>query len=215
MTRSKITPETRTTAMQMRVDGHTYAAIALALRDDGINLNWCKKNLSSVIVCDTHTYLMEGLIPLALRPEGISRLEFRRRTKVAYGIPSDEAIPEPIERRTKRGLPDGAFIRPDWMEPQAAGLSQSAIIEAASLLRERLDELHGEVCALIPTASSWHVRDVIVSMAIGSHPAGPIVQGRRMSEAVTTMKARLPQLLQPKTSTRVQEVDPEFDHVCM
>lgn len=215
MTRSKITTATRTNAMQMRAEGHTYAEIVLALSHDGINLNWCKRNLSSVIVCDAHFFLMEALIPLALRPEGISRLEFRRRIKVAYGIPFDEMIPESIERRTKRGLPDDAFIRPDWMEPQAARSSQAAIIEAASFLAERLDELHGEVCALYPTASSWHVRDVIVSMATGSHPAGPFVQGLRMSDAVRKMEARLPQLLQPEPKNLEQDVDTEYNYLCM
>jgi hypothetical protein len=212
MTRSKITPSTRTKAIQMRTEGDTYAEIVLALSDDGITLNWCKKNLNSVAVYDTHFFLMEQLTPLALRPEGISRLEFRTKIKAAYGIPFGDMIPEAIERKTKRGLPEDAFVRPDWMEPEAARSSLAAIVEAASVLRDRLDELHGEFCAMYPNASSWHVRDAILSMVTGSHPAGPIVQGRQMSDAVSNMEERLPQRLQFEEST--QEVDHEYDRLC-
>ncbi|WP_092252730.1 hypothetical protein [Pseudomonas sp. NFACC13-1] len=213
MTRSKITPTTRTKAIQMRTEGDTYAEIVLALSDDGITINWCKKNLSSVAVYDTHYFLMEELTPLALRPEGISRLEFRTKIKAAYGIPFGEMIPEAIERKTKRGLPDDAFVRPDWMEPEAARSSQAAIVEAASLLRDRLDELHGEICALYPNASSWHVRDAVLSMVTGSHPAGPIIQGRQMLDAVSKMEERVPQRSQAEAPA--QEVDHEYDSLCM
>ncbi|MNG03468.1 hypothetical protein D3C84_865530 [compost metagenome] len=146
MVRSKITPETRTKANQMRTEGRTYAEIALALSDDGITLNWCKKNLNSVAVYDTHYFLIEELTPLALRPD-------------------------------------------------------------------RLDELHGEICALYPNASSWHVRDAILSMVTGSHPAGPIVQGRQMSDAVSKMEERVPQRSQAESPA--QEVDHEYDSLCM
>lgn len=213
MTRSKITSATRTKALQMRTEGSTYAEIVLALSDDGITLNWCKKNLNSVVVYDTHYFLMEELTPLALRPEGISRLEFRTRIKAAYGIPFGGMIPEAIERKIKRDLPEEAFVRPDWMEPQAARSSQTAIIEAASLLTDRLDELHGEICAQHPNASPWHVREAILSMVTGSHPAGPIVQGRQMSDAVSKMEERLPQRLQ--FEVQAQDVDNEFDSLCI
>lgn len=212
MTRSKVTSATLTKAIQMRTEGDTYAEIVLALSDDGITLNWCKRNLNSVTVYDTHFFLMEELTPLALRPEGISRLVFRTKIKAAYGIPFGDMIPEAIERETKRSLPEDAFVRPDWMEPEAARSSQAAIVEAASVLRDRLDELHGEFCAMYPNASSWHVRDAILSIVTGSHPAGPIVQGRQMSDAVSKMEERLPQRLQFEEST--QEVDHEYDRLC-
>jgi len=213
MTRSKVTSATLTKAIQMRTEGDTYAEIVLALSDDGITLNWCKRNLNSVTVYDTHFFLMEELTPLALRPEGISRLEFRTKIKAAYGIPFGGMIPEAIERKTKRGLPEDAFVRPDWMEPEAARSSQAAIIEAASVLADRLDELHGEFCEMHPNASPWHVRDAILSMVTGSHPAGPIVQGRQMSDAVSKMEERLPQRLQVEAFD--QEVDHEYDRLCM
>lgn len=213
MTRSKVTSATLTKAIQMRTEGDTYAEIVLALSDDGITLNWCKRNLNSVTVYDTHFFLMEELTPLALRREGISRLEFRTKIKAAYGIPLGDMIPEAIEKKTKRGLPEGAFVRPDWMEPEAARSSQAAIIEAASVLADRLDELHGEFCEMHPNASPWHVRDAILSMVTGSHPAGPIVQGRQMSDAVSKMEERLPQRLQVEAFD--QEVDHEYDRLCM
>ncbi len=213
MTRSKITSATRTKALQMRTEGGTYAEIVLALSGDGITLNWCKKNLNSVAVYDTHYFLMEELTPLALRLEGISRLEFRTKIKAAYGISLGDMIPEAIERKTKRGLPEDAFVRPDWMEPEAARSSQAAIVEAASVLRDRLDELHGEICALYPSASSWHVRDTILSMVTGSHPAGPIVQGRQMLDAVRKMEERV--LQRSQTEAPTQEVDHEYDSLCM
>ena len=213
MTRSKVTSATLTKAIQMRTEGDTYAEIVLALSDDGITLNWCKRNLNSVTVYDTHFFLMEELTPLALRREGISRLEFRTKIKAAYGIPFGDIIPEAIERKTKRSLPEDAFVRPDWMEPEAARSSQAAIIEAASVLADRLDELHGEFCEMHPNASPWHVRDAILSMVTGSHPAGPIVQGRQMSDAVSKMEERLPQRLQVEAFD--QEVDHEYDRLCM
>lgn len=213
MTRSKITSATRTKAIQMRTEGDTYTEIAIALSDDGITLNWCKRNLNSVTVYGTHYFLMEELTPLALRPEGIARLEFRTKIKAAYGIPMGDIIPEAIEKKTKRGLPEGTFVRPDWMEPEAARSSQSAIVEAASLLRDRLDELHGEICALYPNASSWHVRDTILSMVTGNHPAGPIVQGRQMLDAVSKMEERVPQRSQAEAP--VKEADHEYDNLCI
>ncbi|CAK14624.1 hypothetical protein [Pseudomonas entomophila] len=212
MARSKITSESRTKAIQMRTEGHTYAEIVLALSDDGITLNWCKKNLSSIAVYDTHYFLMEELTPLTLRPEGISRLEFRTKIKTAYGIPLGDMIPEAIEKKTKRALPEGGFVRPDWMEPEAARSSQTAIVEAASLLRDRLDELHGEICALHPNASSWHVRDAILSMVTGSHPAGPIVQGQQMLDAVKKMEERVPQRSQAEAPA--PKADHEYDSLC-
>lgn len=212
MAKSKITFETHNKASQMRTEGRTYAEIALALSDDGITINWCKKNLRSITVYDTHYFLMEELTPLVLRPEGISRLEFRTKIKAAYGIPLGDMIPEAIERKTKRGLPDGAFVRPDWMEPEAARSSQTAIVEAATLLRDRLDELHGEICALYPNASAWHVREAILTMVAGSHPAGPIVQGRQMLDAVTKMEERVPQ--RSYTEAPAPEADHEYDSLC-
>jgi len=213
LTKSKASPAARTKAIQLRSEGVTYAEIVLALSEDGITLNWCKKNLNSIAVYDTHFFLIEVLTPLALRPEGISRLEFRTKIKTAYSIPFGDIIPVAIERKTRRGLPKDAFVRPDWMEPEAARSSQTAIIGAASLLSDHLDELQREICALHPKASSWHIRNAILSMVAGSHPAGPIVQGRQMSNAVKRMEERLPQRSQ--LEALVQETDKEFDHLCM
>jgi hypothetical protein len=213
LTKSKVTPATRAKAIQLRNEGNTYAEIAIALSDDGITDNWCKKNLNSIAVYDTHYFLMEALTPLALRPEGISRLEFRTRIKTAYGIPSGDIIPEAIERKTRRALPEDAFVRPDWMEPEAARSSQTAIIGAASLLSDHLDELQREICALHPKASSWHIRNAILSMVSGSHPAGPIVQGRQMSNAVKRMEERLPQ--RSHLEIFAQKTDIEYDRLCM
>jgi hypothetical protein len=212
MAKSKVTEETRKRAFQMRSEGTSYVDIVAELASQGITENWCKRNLSTVKVFDTHFFLMEELIPLATRPEGIARLEFRAKVKQSYGIPFDQAIPASIERKTRRALPDDAFIRPDWMEPQAARASQMLIVQGASDLHDRLEEMVAEYCYHHPAASAWHVRQEILQLATGAHPAGPMVQGARMLDAVDTMEERVPQKL-PVEPTFIY--DDEFDRQCI
>lgn len=209
---SKVTDTTRKQAVLMRSEGASYKDIAATLSTEGVTENWCKRNLGAVAVFDTHYFLMEQLIPLATRPEGISRMEFRTKIKVAYGIPFDEAIPGAIEKKARRALPEDAFIRPDWMEPEAARASQNEILQDAIILFDRLDEMVAEFCAKYPTASPWHVRQEIITLGLGDHPAGPMVQGKRMLDAVDAMEGRVTQ----KTAEEfTYPIDEELSHLCI
>lgn len=212
MATSKVTDTARKQAVQMRSEGASYKDIAATLAASGVTENWCKRNLGTVAVFDTHFFLMEQLLPLATRPEGISRLEFRTKIKGAYGIPFDEAIPQAIDKRARRALPEDAFIRPDWMEPEAARASQNEILQDAIILFDRLDEMVAEFCEKYPTANPWHVRQEIITLGLGDHPAGPMVQGKRMLDAVDTMEGRV-------TQKAVEEfafpTDEEFGHLCV
>lgn len=212
MAKSKVSDNARTQAMLLRSEGASYKDIVAALSNEGVTDNWCKKNLGTVAVFDTHFFLMEQLTPLAIRPEGISRMEFRTKIKLAYGIPFDVAIPGAIDKRTRRALPEDAFIRPDWMEPEAARASQNEIIQDATILFDRLDEMVAEFCYRHPAASPWHVRQEIVTLAIGGHPAGPMIQGRRMLDAVDRMEGRMTQKTVDKLTVLADE---EFDHLCI
>lgn len=212
MARSKITESTKQTAIQMRTEGALYPEITEALSGEGVTLNWCKRNLNTIKVYDAHFYVVEELTPLATRPEGISRLEFRTQIKRGYSIPFSEPIPEAIDKRTRRALPEDAFIRPDWMEPDAARECQQEIIQNAAILFDRIEEMVDEYCAKHPAASRWHVRNEIVTLATGAHPAGPMVQGERMLDAVDTMEERVPQR-KSEEFTFLRDV--EYDSLCM
>ena len=212
MATSKVADTTRKHAVQMRSGGATYKEIAAALSSEGVTENWCKKNLCTIAVFDKHYFLMEQLIPLAIRPEGIPRKEFRARIKAAYGVPTGKEIPKAIERRTRRALPSNAFVRPDWMEPEAARVSQNEIAQNASALHEVLEAMVAEFCHNYPTASPWHVRQEIITLATGSYGGGPMVQGRRMLEAVSVMEERMGQKI---ASERTVPVDEELDDFCV
>jgi len=212
MAKSKVTEETRTRAVQLRSEGTSYLDIVVKLASQGITENWCKRNLSTVKVFDTHYFLMEELIPLATRPEGIPRIEFRAKIKSAYGVLSNSSIPAAIDKKTRRALPDDAFIRPDWMEPESARASHLEIVHSATILADRLEEMVAEFCCRYPTASTWHVRQEILSHIVGSHPAGPLVQGKRMSDAVETMEDRVPQ--KPPVEPAFM-IDDEFERFCI
>jgi len=212
MATSKVTDTTCKHAVQMRSEGATYKEIAAALSSEGVTENWCKKNLCTIAVFDRHYFLMEQLIPLAIRPEGIPRKEFRARVKSAYGIPSGKQIPKAIERRTRRALPSNAFVRPDWMEPEAARVSQNEIAQNASALHEVLEAMVAEFCHNYPTASPWHVRQEIITLATGSYGGGPMVQGRRMLEAVSVMEERMGQKI---ASECTAPIDEELDDLCV
>ncbi|SET43887.1 hypothetical protein [Pseudomonas graminis] len=212
MAKSKVTEEARARATQMRSVGTSYRDIAAELGSQGVTENWCKRNLNTVIVFDNHYFLMEELIPLAVRPEGIPRLQFRAKIKAAYGLPSGVTIPEAIERRTKRALPYDAFIRPDWMEPEFARASHLELVHDATILVDRLEEMVAEFCVRYPTASIWHVRQEIIGHILGSHPASPLVHGKRMVDAVDTIEGRVPQI--PPVEPAFID-DEEFDHHCI
>jgi len=212
MAMSKVTDATRRLAVMMRSEGAGYKEIVAALSGEGVTENWCKRNLSTVAVFDTHYFLMEQLLPLATLPEGISRMDFRTMIKEAYAIPFDEAIPEAIERKVRRALPEIAFIRPDWMEPESARASQTEIVQSASILFDRLEEMVAEFSHNHPSVSPWHVRQEIVTLAVGGHPAGPMVQGRRMLDAVETMEGRVSQ--KPMHDAPLA-IDEEFDRLCV
>lgn len=212
MATSKVADTTRNHAVQMRSEGATYKEIAAALSSEGVTENWCKKNLCTIAVFDKHYFLMEQLIPLAIRPEGIPRKEFRARIKAAYGVPTGKEIPKAIERRTRRALPSNGFIRPDWMEPEAARASQNEIVQNASVLHEMLEAMVAEFCHNHPSSSPWHVRQEIITLATGSYGGGPMVQGRRMLEAVSVMEERMGQKI---ASERTVPIDEELDDFCV
>lgn len=212
MATSKVSDTTRKQAIHMRSEGATYKDIVTTLSSEGVTENWCKKNLGTVVVFDTHYFLMEQLAPLAIRPEGVSRMEYRTQIKLAHGIPFGEPIPESIEKKTRRALPENAFIRPDWMEPEAARASQNELVQGATILSDRLEELVAEFCHNHPAASSWHVRQEMLSLATGSHPAGTMVQGKRMLDAVESMEGRMAQKAAHEYSAPADE---ELDRLCI
>ncbi|WP_324734068.1 hypothetical protein [Pseudomonas paeninsulae] len=213
MAKSKVTEETRLQAAQMRSEGRNYKDIATDLATQGVTVDWCKRNLSTIAIYDTLYFLMEEITPLAIRPEGIARLQFYKLIKNAYGIVPGEQIPEAIERKVRRSLPVEAFIRPDWMDPQSAVATQRAILEGTMILMDRLTELTTEVCAQCPGASPWHVQDYMLKQLTGDYPGGPLVQGQHMSQAVERMVERMPQTAGYERSPLPE--DPEFDELCV
>lgn len=211
--RSKVSPESRTQAIQMRAAGASYPDIVNAVNCEAVTVDWCKRNLKTVPVYDTHFYLIEELTPLALRPEGIARLDLRTRIKKAYGIADGNPIPRAIYTRTTNALPEGTFIRPDFLEPEAAVASQNALCVAAITLMERFEELVAEYIHQFPSTSPWHVRNTILQMLTGSHPGGPLVQGRRINDAVEELTDRVPQS-GVVVSSCLPVVDSEYDALC-
>lgn len=212
--RSKVSSESRTQAIQMRAAGASYPDIVTAINCEAVTVDWCKRNLKTIPVYDTHFYLMEELTPLALRPEGIARLDLRTRIKAAYGIDDGLPIPERIYKRTTNALPEGSFIRPDFLEPAAAVASQNALCGAAIILMERFEELVADYLHQFPDTSPWHVRNTILQMLTGSHPGGPLVQGRRINDAVEELSDRVRQH-GAVVSPAVSVVDSEYDALCI
>lgn len=212
MARSKITPATRSSAIFMRSEGATYAEIATALSEEGISEDWCKRNLSKIPVYDIHYFLIEELIPLALRPEGIARLELRMRIKAAYDIADNAPIPEAIWKRTLRGLPEGSFVCPDYLDPEAAEESHQALCSGAIMLMDTFEECVADFLHRFPVASAWHVRDAMLKMLTGTHPGGPFVQGRQMNDAVEKLMDRVPQRGLPVEP--IPGLDSEYERLC-
>lgn len=212
--RSRVSPESRTQAIQMRATGASYPDIVTAINCEAVTLDWCKRNLKTVPVYDTHFYLVEELTPLALRPEGVARLDLRTRIKKAYGIADGSPIPRAIYTRTTNALPEGSFIRPDFLEPEAAAASQNALCGAAVILMERFEELVADYLHQFPSTSPWHVRNTILQMLTGSHPGGPLVQGRRINDAVDELADRVPQK-DVVVSFAAPVAAPEYDALCV
>jgi hypothetical protein len=213
MAKSKVTEETRTRAVQMRSEGMQYNQIAENLSGEGVTSDWCKRNLSTIKVFDTHYFLMEKIIPLGLRPEGIARSMLNRLIRKAHGINSGDPIPPKILQQVKRALPNDVFIRPDWMDPQSAGATQRAIIMGTTILMDRLQELTADVCQQCPGASEWHVRDYMLKQLTGDYPGGPMVQGKHMEQAVQKMIVRLHQI--DPAERPPDAADAEFDYLCI
>lgn len=212
MAKSKVTEQARARAIQMRSEGMQYKHIAENLSHEGVTFDWCKRNLSTVKVFDTHYFLMEQVIPLGVRPEGISRSTLNKLIRQAHGINSGDPIPSKIVQQVRRALPDDVFIRPDWMDPQSAEATQTAIVIGTTILMDRLEELTDDICQQCPGASAWHVRDYMLKQLTGDYPGGPLVQGQHMEQAVGKMVVRMPQITpseRPPLTT-----DTEFEALC-
>jgi hypothetical protein len=132
-------------ATLLRKQGLSYSAIAKELN---CSIDWCKRNLSSVQKNIKENDTMKALVAKAKSTRGITSGEILKKAAEITPINPDWTDKEKSQNeakvmqrlRTKVKAVDNTIVRPYWMKPEEAHKSLQLVLQAVTLIDERVYE---------------------------------------------------------------------------